>query len=177
MIWALTSRSLDDIASLIAWGGENRTILKPGNWLTCSIAGVMGEISTGPKSASASGSKATYNNKPSMNGGYSWAQLHLCNTEMLLYPLVNIFGCFQILGVVKVSLGNLPLDQPLLLARVRVISAAEAGQEAWTANTLFSNLGLGEHWEKTSWTYAAVICCQKIWNWHHSLLSLSPPPP
>ena len=72
-------------------------------------------------------------------------QLHLCNTEMLLYPLVNIFGCFQILGLVKVPLGDLPLDQPLFLARVRVISATKAGQEAWTANTLFSNLGLGEH--------------------------------
>ena len=71
--------------------------------------------------------------------------MYLCDGQMLGDPLMDIFNSLLRFAVVEVSLGNLPLDQPLFLARVRVISATKAGQEAWTANTLFSNLGLGEH--------------------------------
>ena len=69
-------------------------------------------------------------------------QLYLCDGEVPCDPLMDIFNSLLGFAVVEVSLGNLPLDLSLLLARVRVVSLPQAGNEAWTANTLLPHLEL-----------------------------------
>ena len=85
-------------------------------------------------------------------------QLYLCDGEVPRDPLMDIFNSLLGFAVVEVSLGNLPLDLSLLLARVRVVSLPQAGNEAWTAHTLLPHLELKGLLYNMSNMHKSIFC-------------------
>ena len=66
--------------------------------------------------------------------------MYLCDGEVSIDPLMNIFGCLLRFAMVEISLSNLPLDLSLLLSSIGIVLLPQAGNEAWTAHSLLPHL-------------------------------------